>query len=102
MAIHNRDLFNWMLIVVLRNTRNELASLDHSFYTSINLCTNCTKSILLIVLYKSRMMLHSRLYNRLIYFTRIYKKFTIILLRRAACICAHVHILADHVTLSIS
>ena len=48
-------------------TRNELASLAHSFYTSISSCINRTFQP-----YKVWMMLHSRLYNRLIHFTRIF------------------------------
>ena len=49
--------------VCIDSTRNELASLAHSFYTSISSCINYT-----LQLYKPWMMLHSRLYKRLILF----------------------------------
>ena len=69
--------------------RNELASLAHSFYTSIDQFMHHLYQdyILLIVLfnsiYKTEMMLHSRLYNRLIFLREFLKISHIILLRTA-------------------
>ena len=73
----------------------ELSSLI-PFYTSISSCINCT-----LQLYIPWLMLDSRMCNRLIYLMRIFEKFTIILLRCAVgCVCMHMYILADHVTLT--